>query len=293
MKLGLGTVQFGLPYGIANRQGQPSIEAVREILNQATIAGVHTIDTAPLYGESESILGTLLPHSHSFEIVTKTPQFNHDRIDTQDSAHLRKTFEQSLEKLRQPSVYALLVHRSTDLTIEGGEQLWEQMQDLKASGKVQKIGVSVYSSQDIDTILARCEIDIIQLPLNLFDQRLITNGYLTSLKKLGIKIHVRSAFLQGLLLMSSADRPAFFKPLESHFSHYQNILNTYETTPLIACLDFLNQCPEIDRIICGVDHLSHFKQIITALGKSSGISQDAFSSFAIQDAQFLNPSQWK
>jgi aryl-alcohol dehydrogenase-like predicted oxidoreductase len=293
MKLGLGTVQFGLPYGIANRQGQPSIEAVREILNQAAIAGVSTIDTAPMYGDSESILGSLLPHNHLFELVTKTPQFNHNRIDATDSAHLRKTFEQSLEKLRQPSVYALLVHRSTDLTLEGGEQLWEQMQDLKASGKVQKIGVSVYSSQDIDAILARYTIDIIQLPLNIFDQRLLTNGYLRDLKQSGIEIHTRSAFLQGLLLMPSADRPAFFKPLESHFSHYQDILDTYGTTPLIACLDFLNQCPEIDRIICGVDHLSHLKQVLMALGQSSGISQDAFSSLAIQDAQFLNPSQWK
>jgi aryl-alcohol dehydrogenase-like predicted oxidoreductase len=293
MKLGLGTVQFGLPYGIANRQGQPSIEAVREILNQAAIAGVRTLDTAPLYGDSESIIGSLLPQNHPFEIVTKTPQFNHDRIDSTDSAHLKKTFEQSLEKLRQPSVYALLVHRSTDLTLEGGEQLWEQMQDLKASGKVRKIGVSVYSSQDIDAILARYPIDIIQLPLNVFDQRLLTNGYLRDLKQSGIEIHTRSAFLQGLLLMPSADRPTFFKPLESHFIHYQDILNTYKTTPLVACLDFLNQCPEIDRIICGVDHLDHLAQILLALSQSSGISKDIFNELSIEQEEFLNPSKWK
>jgi aryl-alcohol dehydrogenase-like predicted oxidoreductase len=293
MKLGLGTVQFGLPYGIANHQGQPSIEAVREILNQAAIAGVRTIDTAPLYGDSESIIGSLLPHNHPFEIVTKTPQFNHDRIDSQDSVHLRKTFEQSLEKLRQPSVYALLVHRSNDLTLEGGEQLWEQMQALKASGKVQKIGVSVYSCQEIDAILARYKIDIIQLPLNLFDQRLLTNGYLRNLKQSGIEIHARSAFLQGLLLMPSADLPAFFKPLEPHFRHYQDILDTYGTTPLIACLDFLNQCPEIDRIICGVDYLKHFTQILLALGESSGIPKDVFSELSIGEETFLNPSIWK
>jgi aryl-alcohol dehydrogenase-like predicted oxidoreductase len=292
MKLGLGTVQFGLPYGIANRQGKPSIEEVGQIFQQAVIAGVLTLDTAPLYGDSESIIGSLLPNNHPFELVTKTPQFNHDRIDTQDVAHLRTTFEKSLEKLGQPSVYGLLIHRSNDLTIEGGDQLWEEMQALKASGRVQKIGVSVYSSQDIDAILDQYKIDIIQVPLNLFDQRLITNGYLTELKKRGIEIHVRSAFLQGLLLMPSTDRPTFFQPLASHFNHYQNILNAYETTPLIACLDFLNQCPEIDRIICGVDHPAHFKQIVTALGESSGIPKDVFSELSIEQEKFLNPSEW-
>lgn len=293
MKLGLGTVQFGLPYGIANRQGQPSIEAVRQILDQAAIAGVRTLDTAPLYGESEPVIGSLLSPSHPFELITKTPQFNLDRIEAKDVSHLRKTFEKSLENLKQSSIYGLLVHRSNDLKIEGGEQLWEQMQDLKVSGKVQKIGVSVYSSQDIDAILANYKIDIIQLPLNLFDQRLITNGYLAELKKLGIEIHVRSAFLQGLLLMPSADLPAFFQPLESHFAHYKAILKTYETTPLIACLDFLNQCPEIDRIICGVDHLDHFTQILLVLGESSGIPKDVFSELSIGEEKFLNPSNWK
>ncbi len=293
MKLGLGTVQFGLPYGIANRQGQPSIEEVRQILDQAAIAGVRTLDTAPLYGDSESIIGKLLPPSHPFEVVTKTPQFKSDRIDRQDSSHLRKTFEQSLENLKQSFTYGLLVHQCTDLMLEGGEQLWEQMQDLKASGKVQKIGVSVYSSQDIDTILENYKIDIIQVPVNVFDQRLVSNGYLKALKKSGIEVHARSAFLQGLLLMSSADRPAFFQPLEPHFAHYQAILNTYQTTPLIACLDFLKQCPEIDRIICGVDNLNHLTQILLALEKSSGIPSDVFSQLSITQEKFLNPSEWK
>jgi aryl-alcohol dehydrogenase-like predicted oxidoreductase len=293
MKLGLGTVQFGLPYGIANRQGQPSIEAVKMILHQASIAGVQVLDTAPLYGESESVIGQLLSKDHHFNLVTKTPRFDKHQITPQDTTQLKTTFERSLQTLSQASIYGLLIHSSNDLCTQGGEYLWEQMQALKQAGQVEKIGVSVYSGQDIDAILNQYDIDIIQLPLSLFDQRLLKNGYLSALKNLGIEIHVRSAFLQGLLLMEPTDRPNFFTPLASHFSHYQEILHAYNTTPIAACLDFVNQQPEVDRIICGVDSLHQFTQIVTALNQSSSIPKDVFSTLSIDDECFLNPSLWK
>lgn len=292
MKLGLGTAQFGLNYGISNPCGKTPLEEVRQILELAHRHHILTLDTAALYGESEAVLGLALPTQHSFEIVTKTPCFKQSKITKEDADELEKTFQRSLQHLRQICVSGLLIHSVEDLFTEGGEILWERMQRLKQQGKVRKIGVSVYTEAQIERVLNRFDIDIIQVPINLWDQRLVTSGCLQTLHQSAVEVHARSVFLQGLLLMRSQELPRYFQPIRPHFDHYQTCLSQQSLSPIVACLQFVKQLPEVSRILCGVNHPGHFVEILKAFYEMPELPPDFFSSFAIADPAFLDPSQW-
>ena len=172
MKLGIGSVQFGLDYGISNRSGATPPSDVQLILDRAGAAGVRIIDTAPLYGTAEEVLGKCLPHSHRFDIVTKTPSFT-DIPESARVGHLKRVFERSLTRLGTNRVYGLLMHHADDLLKPGGEALYEAMTALKHAGKVARIGASIYEPEQVDRLLERFAIDLIQVPVNVLDQRLV------------------------------------------------------------------------------------------------------------------------
>src|SRR5262249_17350751 len=157
------------------------------------------IDTAPLYGGSEESLGRALRAGDAFAIVTKTPWFGPGGVPANAEA-LTSAFQASLDRLRQERVYGLLVHRASDLLGPEGDDLFEAMRRLKQLGRVAKIGVSIYDARELEGVLARHQPDLVQLPLNVLDQRLLAGGQITRLKSAGVEIHARSAFLQGLLL---------------------------------------------------------------------------------------------
>lgn len=291
MKIGIGTVQFGMDYGISNSQGKTSIEEVEKILNVAALNGIRVIDTAAMYGTSEEVLGLTLPAKHSFDIVTKTPKFEAQSLS--DGAQLLEdTFHRSLERMRLNSVYGLLIHHADDLLVEGGHVLMERMLGLKQRGLVKKIGVSVYKSNQIDIITDRFSIDIIQLPINVLDQRLLASGHLPKLKSIGVEIHARSIFLQGLLLMDSDVIPSYFNQIKKHLIRYKMFLENKQMSPLQGALKFAFQIPELDTIILGINTYIQFSHIMNAIeGMPDGYIE--FSGWSIKDEQFVNPALWK
>lgn len=288
MKLGLGTVQFGLDYGISNSEGVTPIEEVREILAVAKRNSIRVIDTAAMYGSSEEVLGKTLPAGNNFDIVTKTPRFDGNMENKADL--LKQTFQRSLKNMNRTSVYGLLIHHADDLLGNGGNLLIGKMKELKEEGTVKKIGVSVYTAAQIDMILDRFDIDIIQLPINVLDQHLLNSGHLTRLKKAGIEIHARSAFLQGLLLMEPAALPSYFDSIKPHLKQYRDSLLQYRLTPLQAALGFVAGINEVDVVVCGVNNHLQLEELC---GNLMSIEPSMFSSFAIYDEDILNPSKWK
>jgi aryl-alcohol dehydrogenase-like predicted oxidoreductase len=208
MQLGLGTVQFGGDYGVSNPGGRTPPDEVARILALAEREDIGLLDTAALYGDSEAVLGGALRRGHKFRIVSKTLKFDAARISQADASALRAGFENSLRRLRQDRLYGLLVHAAADLLRPGGELLWAALNELKREGLVEKIGVSVYTGEDIEAILLRFRPDLVQLPLSVLDQRLIAGGQLARLKAQAVEIHARSIFLQGLLLMEDAELPS-------------------------------------------------------------------------------------
>lgn len=288
MKIGLGTVQFGLDYGISNPNGKTSPGEVEKILDEARQRGVTVLDTAALYGSSEQVLGEFLSSYPSFRVITKTPRFGL-KITHNEADLLEKSFYSSLKRLHQEKVEGLLIHEADNLLADGGNYLFERMQELKQKKLLNKIGVSIYTPRQIEEILKRYSLDLIQIPFNILDQRLLKNGLLPQLKRLDIEIHARSVFLQGLLLMEPTELPAHFQPIEKLLENYRKTVEQFSLSSLEAALGFVLGIPEIDQLICGVNtHL----QLLEILQAARPLDPEIFSEFAVDEESILNPSQW-
>ncbi len=289
-RLAVGTVQFGTAYGVSNSTGQTSTAELTRIVEFLAREQIDLYDTAPLYGESEKVLGDCLPDA-SAEIVTKTTHFHADQLTAQDARSLQQTFEQSLQRLRRSRLYALMVHQADDLLKPGAEYLWQALESLKAQGLITKIGVSVYNASQLDPIVQRFAPDLVQLPLNLLDQRLFRTGHLHRLHEQGVEIHTRSAFLQGLLLMPATDRPAWFQPYRDALQRFDRFVAARAVTPLQAALGFVMALPCVDRVVVGACSLAQWQTIVAAsrLPFDSG----GCEALAVTDAGLLEPSRWQ
>lgn len=291
MKLGLGTAQFGLDYGITNAAGKTPAAEVARILEEAHARGVRMLDTASLYGDSEAALGKSMPAGHAFRIVTKTPKFA-SGFGPAEARALEESFAASLKALGVTRVYGLLAHQADDLLSPGGERFLDALRALKDRGLVSKIGASVYSGSQIGGLLARGGIDLVQLPFNVLDQRPLREGHLKRLKEAGVEIHSRSVFLQGLLLMDPAAMPAYFGPLRATLEGFRATAAAHGLSPLQAALAFVAGRPEIDHFVVGVCDLAQFREILAAAQALPREAPD-LSAFRCDEERFVNPSLWK
>jgi aryl-alcohol dehydrogenase-like predicted oxidoreductase len=283
MKLALGTVQFGIDYGIANTKGQVQNEEVHAILNYAKKNGVNTLDTASSYGNSEEVLGKF--GLNEFKIITKTTSIKKG-VDG-----VVRNFHQSLKNLKQQKVCGLLIHDIGEIEHKRFDTLFIELARLKQQGLVKKIGASVYNSQQIDYLLDNFSIDLIQLPINILDQRLINNDSLIKLKKHNVEIHARSAFLQGLLLMSTDTIPSWFNPIKDTLKLFHKEAKKQNLTKLQLAFGFVQSLIEVDKVVVGVNSLKQLHEIINA--SSVKVNTAELSNMSINNPIFLNPSNWK
>ena len=284
-KLALGTVQFGLPYGVANQKGQVAQSEVQEILDLARANGINTLDTAIAYGESERVLGAMA--LDGFDIITKLPSVPDNCTDI--SEWVERELEGSLSRLNVSKVDGLLLHSPSQLTSAIGQTLYETLLKKKNEGVVRSIGVSVYSPDELSLLIESFQFDLIQAPFNIIDSRLKEAGLFEKLASSGTQLHVRSVFMQGLLLMSAASRPEKFKHWSSLWSNWEQWLSETNLTPLQACLRHVISIPEIEKVVVGVDSLVQLKEILTALEGDCPIPPPTLN---CSDPHLLNPSLW-
>lgn len=290
MKLGLGTAQFGMDYGISNSSGKPAPAEVSRILEVARAAGVQVIDTAHAYGDSEVLLGHCLPAEHPFRIVTKTLPLRTERMTVADARRVLDAFRLSLERLRQPRIYALLVHDAQDLLAAESERLMDALASLKVQHVVEKLGVSVYDERELDAVRARFPVDIVQLPFSVLDQRLLASGALARLKRAGIEVHARSVFLQGLLLMEPDSLGEYFHAVRDALRRLHAFSRARGHTPLETALRFVADRDEIDCAVIGVARHEELEEIVAAC-RGAAATED-YSAFALPDEAILNPARW-
>ena len=294
MKLGIGTAQFGLDYGISNISGKTSLKEVRSILKIATENGVDVLDTAYSYGESESIIGKCLSEQNRFRIIIKTPSFKKSRYTAADGNTIKSAFYESLERLRLSSVAGLLIHHADDALAEGSEFLYDVTHELKSKGLVEKIGFSVYTKEQINQLLDFYDFELIQVPVNVLDQRLVKGGKLKKLKDKGIEVHARSIFLQGLLLMDPDTIHPFFNEIRLLLQKYKRFLYLNGLSFVEGAIEFIKKIPEIDHIIVGVNNLKQLKDNIQSFNRTNNnLNIDSFKEFYINEPKFINPSSWK
>jgi len=283
MKLALGTVQFGLDYGVSNTQGQVCFDEVKKIIAFAHENKINTLDTAAAYGESETVLGNICNQiMPPFKIITKLSPSIGDN-------NLEKALALSLKNLRVANVYALMLHDVEVLLSSFGENLYKQLVKLKEKNYCKKIGVSVYTPIQLIRVLEKYDIDIVQLPLNILDQRFTAPHLIDCLKQKNIEIHARSLFLQGLLLMKNNQMPVYFDQFNDVFEPLNTFCNTHSITKLEACISFAKSLSFVDKFVIGVSKLTELKQILSIYNK---IKPLGFSQYASQEQHLINPSYW-
>ena len=291
-RIGIGTVQFGQDYAIDATETRPDDGEIARILRLAATAGITMLDTASAYGNAEKVLGRVLGRTQPFRIVTKTAVFNGASIRREDSDTLLETFRNSLEDLRVGSVYGLMIHKAPNLTGDGGERLFDAMQILKQQGQVQKIGVSVYDAAQIENVMARFPVDLVQVPVSILDQRLIAGGQLKTLKEQGVEIHARSIFLKGLVFADPAMLPDHFDSVRERLQAFRKAVAASGCTPQAVALSFILDNPNIDTVLCGVTSAAQLGQIVESISGPSAAPLPEQQRFALADPEILNPGRW-
>jgi aryl-alcohol dehydrogenase-like predicted oxidoreductase len=284
-RIALGSAQFGSHYGVANRSAPILGGEARDILAMARATGVDTLDTAVQYPHSEATLGEV--GVDSWKVVTKLPPLPVDVGDVR--SWVSTTLEGSLARLRSTSIYGLLVHRPSDLFGPRGTDLCGALIGLRETGRVLKIGASIYDPQELELVMRTLACDLVQAPLNVLDRRLVTTGWLERLVGEGVEVHTRSAFLQGVLVMPATSRPARFARWREPLSRWDDWVRAESLAPAHACLAFVLSHSLVNRVVVGVDNKDQLKQLLAWGSESTALAP---ASLASGEADLINPSRW-
>jgi aryl-alcohol dehydrogenase-like predicted oxidoreductase len=283
--IALGTVQFGLDYGLTNSGGQISDREAQRILQAAHEAGIGWLDTAAAYGNAEERLGSLLAGEEHFSICSKTlptPQGQSVLSAAQ------RSLDTSLTRLRRDKVEALLIHAVGDLLGTEGDALWAWMASARDQGMALSIGVSVYDADEIDSVLKRCTPDWIQLPCSVLDQRLVTTGQVAELTSRGIRLQARSLLLQGVVNVVPDELPEPLMALHEPLSRLRRSAARHGIGAIDMALAWA-AAQEIDLAVLGVTTADELKQCVEAFQRSVEVD---WTGFACDEPAVVDPRKW-
>jgi aryl-alcohol dehydrogenase-like predicted oxidoreductase len=283
MKLVLGSAKLGMDYGLFNNK-KINPEEFKRIEKLVFKSKINFIDTATSYGDSEKVIGN--SKLKNLNIITKIKLPRKKNIYIKD--WVLKEISKSLKKLRINKIYGVMIHDYKDLLGKYGKNYLITLQELKKKKIIKNIGVSIYDPQDIKKIWKFWKPDIVQVPFNIIDNRILETGWLNTLKKFKVKIFARSVFLQGILI--NEDR------FSNMNKNYTILLNKFKDwcyknniSLLQACLHFVKQFKKIDYLVIGFDNYSQLKEIIDVFKKKKIIIPKKFSTNKIN---LIDPRKW-
>jgi aryl-alcohol dehydrogenase-like predicted oxidoreductase len=283
MKLAIGSAQIGMNYGFLNNK-KISRKEFKKIEKLILDSKINFIDTATSYGDSEYTIGNSRLKNLNIITKIKLPSNKNIRI----KKWILKKILKSLNKLKIKKVYGVLIHDYKDLLGKHGRNYLICLQELKKKKIIKKIGISVYDPQEIKKIWKFWKPDLIQVPFNILDNRIVDSGWINILKKFKVKIFVRSVFLQGLLINDN-----------SHFEinkNYRILLNKFKNwcyknniSLLKASVHFVKQFKKIDYLIVGFNNYNQLKEIIDVFKKKKIIIPKKFST---NKKNLIDPRKW-
>ncbi len=292
----IGTAQFGLDYGITNINGKVNEENVKKILEKANNSNVYFIDTAQAYADAEYVLGRNIPENSNFEIITKLNNklFNSSEKDLLENLEL--SLISSLKKLKVKSINSLLIHNINNLKNSNYNLIYDWFESLKERKIVKRIGISIYSPEDLNNIEIE-KFQLIQIPFSIYDQRFSKNNLIGELCKKGISIHLRSIFLQGLILQKSELWP---NNLSDEFKlHHQSFLESIKNSGLNVLEEILKGpflLDNVEAVLVGVTNFKEFNEILSFWLKLSrgNYSRDStkFKDWAWNNIDDIDPRKW-
>ncbi|KIX22391.1 hypothetical protein SY27_00600 [Flavobacterium sp. 316] len=282
MKLALGTVQFGLQYGISNTKGIPTDLDLSQIIETAVKNNIYTFDTAIAYGNAEERIAAFLPNEA--QIISKFPKYS-------SNSELKENIERSIIRLKQDRLYGFMAHNG-DFLIEN-PKLWDVLVDFKTKSKIQKIGYSLYTPKQLEALLQLDLIpDIIQIPFSLLDQKF--TPYFEELKKTNVEIHCRSVFLQGLYFLNTESLPEKLIPLKTELNQLKEIANQYKISIADLALNFACLNKNIDKVVIGVENEKQLTDNINAVNHWNLDNSifEAINAIKVTHKELLNPANW-
>ncbi len=286
-KLIIGTVQFGLDYGVTNNSGKITESELDKIFNFCHINNLLYFDTAQDYGNSEEIMSEQVKKYNNFKIITKA------KFKESDLVIIENTIKKSIRKFERINYF--LLHSMADYS----NQLIDILFNYKTQGIIEKIGVSIYKVEEAIVLLDDPRIDIIQLPLNYIDNQWDNEVFKQKLStRPDIEIHVRSIFLQGILL-----NPILKKPVnipEEDFNYLNQIINElcieFGLNKLELCFGFINSIDWVNKFLIGIDNFEHLKSNYSAINKNIKLSNEQLLIIKEETKKInqliCNPSQW-
>ncbi len=255
-RLTVGTVQFGLAYGIANRTGKPPYETARDILALALEGGVNSLDTAAAYGDSESILGRALAELDAADrvcITTKIPALPAGLTPAEAERRIAEAIDQSRRNLRRDRLDICLFHREEDAVY------LEALAHAQAAGCVDRIGVSTYHPGPTAALLDRGAVQAVQIPTSILDQRFIRSGTLDPTRARGVTVFVRSVFLQGLLFLPAEKLAPFFAPAVAARAQLEPLARSAGLTPAELAVRFVLSLDAVSSLVLGVETVEQIR----------------------------------
>lgn len=286
MQLGLGSAQFGLNYGISNSNGKVDIDCIRLILNYAENKNISLVDTAVAYGNAHQQLSKANAFNR-FHIVTKLT-ISPEIIDFGIVNHVKNL----LNEASTDFFYAILIHNPQILLNKSySKEIWSALRTCQESNLVTKLGVSVYCPKMLKTIIHTFDIDIVQFPLNILDQRFMSLEMKRLYREKSIETHARSIFLQGLLLLPPQQWKGQFGSYMDPLLHFFNFAMQKNMTPFDLCLEYAKNQSSLDYLIIGVTNLVELSSILKKIHQKP-IRFD-YSQFSYDDENLINPSLWE
>lgn len=280
-KVALGTVQFGLKYGINNQTGQVNETEVAAILKLAAENDIDTLDTAYGYGNSETVLGQA--GVAAFKVISKLPPCEPDEV--------KGLFEESLKRLQTEHVYGYLLHSYTSFQTAPG--IWQEVNKLKDKRKISKVGFSLYSPAELLALWEQgISPDLVQVPYNLFDRRF--EPYFPQLKENGTEIHIRSAFLQGLFFKDLSNIPVHFQSVKHKLDALHQFAEKYKISKAHLCLLFTLNNPLVDKVVIGIDNKQQLKENLqlSKLDNEEEAWQQLITTLQVDNESIINPAKW-
>ena len=284
-RFALGTAQLGMDYGINNHRGRIPDQEAQEILQYARLHEIDTLDSAHGYGDSEKVIGEFVKsHGVSFKIVSK--------LGAGKDLDIEKILDESLQRLSVDYLDGYLIHDFKFFM--ANPAIWDALCHLKSKGKVKKIGFSLYYPREVQELRQKgIQMDLVQVPFSIFDQRFLSVFPL--LKEKQTEIHVRSVFLQGLLFKKANELKGQFLGVKEKLLSLSAL--AHETgVPLAGlCINFALLNQHIDKIVLGVDGLDNLKENLEMVCYQQQVNgiYSRLSALAETNEDIILPFNWK
>ncbi len=296
MKLCLGTVQFGMDYGIQGAH-QQSYEKIDEIIDYAIKHGVRVFDSASAYGEAEEILGHFFRRNEvqkkGIKVVSKLAAGLFDNADKDEWAEIAvSNAQQSLDNLSVDTLEAYLFHNASYIY---EPYAVNALYEVKKKGLCRRVGASIYSPEEAMKVLEYREIDAIQIPYNVFDQRLDACGFFMKARERNVQVYARSTLLQGLVMMDPRDLPKGMKFAKGYLEDFESICRKYQISKLKAAVSFVEKQEGIDYIVFGVDSLEQLKEYLYMQNetKPDETIEEIRLRYNTVEERLVNPTMWE